>query len=289
MSEVVAKGGSELERAAAVAGSAPAAAAGARAVRLARLDGWWLPLGLLAAWEVVSRAGLVPTHAMPAPSTVVGTLGDIATGGALARHVGVSVLRVLAGFAIGTAAALPVGAAVGLSRRVERVVDPTLQALRTIPSLAWVPLLLLWLGIDEAPKLTLIAIGAFFPVYLSLVAGIRNVDRKLVEVGQVYGLGALELTRRIILPGTLPHLLTGLRTGLGMAWLYLVAAELIAATRGLGYLLTDGRETSRADIVLGAIVLLAVLGKLSDGVLKAVEVRLLSWRDTYAGGEDAGS
>lgn len=254
---------------------------------LARLDGLWLPLGLLAVWEAASRAGLVAPHLMPAPSAVLGTLVELGASGALGKHISASVLRVLTGFALGTAVALTVGAAVGLSHRVERILDPTLQGLRSIPSLAWVPLLLLWLGIDEAPKLTLIAIGAFFPVYLNLVAGIRNVDRKLVEVGQVYGLGALELARRIILPGTLPHLLTGLRTGLGMAWLYLVAAELIAATRGLGYLLTDGRETSRADLVLGAILLLAVLGKVADGLLKALEARLLRWRDTYAGGEVA--
>jgi len=142
-------------------------------------------------------------------------------------------------------------------------------------------LLLLWLGIDEAPKITLIAIGAFFPVYLNFVAGIQNVDRKLVEVGGIYGLSGLRLITRIFLPASLPNLFTGLRTGLSLAWMFLVAAELMAATRGLGYLLTDGRETGRADLVIVAIIVLALLGKLSDSLLRWLERRLLSWRDTF--------
>ena len=167
--------------------------------------------------------------------------------------------------------------------QVEAYLDPTFQALRAIPSLAWVPLLLLWLGIDEAPKITLIAIGAFFPVYLNFVAGIQNVDRKLVEVGGIFGLKGRELVARIFLPATLPNLFTGLRSGLSLAWMFLVAAELIAATRGLGYLLTDGRETARADLVIVAIIVLALLGKLSDSLLQHAEKRLLGWRDVFDG------
>lgn len=145
------------------------------------------------------------------------------------------------------------------------------------------PLLLLWLGIDETSKVVLIAIGAFFPVYLNGVAAIRNIDRKLVEVGQMYGFTPRRLARRILLPAALPGLLTGLRGGLSLAWMFLVAAELIAATKGLGYLLTDGRETSRPDVVLAAIIVLALLGKLSDGLLARLERQLLSWRDAFAG------
>ncbi len=174
--------------------------------------------------------------------------------------------------------------AVGLSRRTEALLDPTFQALRAIPSLAWVPLLLLWLGIDEAPKITLIAIGAFFPVYLNFVAGIQNVDRKLVEVGGIYGLTGYRLIARIFLPAALPNLFTGLRTGLSLSWMFLVAAELIAATRGLGYLLTDGRETGRADLVIVAIIVLALLGKTSDSLLRWLEDRLLGWRDVHDSG-----
>jgi sulfonate transport system permease protein len=240
-----------------------------------------VPAGLVALWEAVVRAGWVSAHLLPPPSELIVTLADLAASGDLFSHVLVSSVRVLAGFAIGALLALLVGAAVGLSRELEAYLDPTFQALRAIPSLAWVPLLLLWLGIDEAPKITLIAIGAFFPVYLNLVAGIKNVDRKLVEVGGIFGVKGWRLVVRIFLPAALPNLLTGLRTGLSLAWMFLVAAELIAATRGLGYLLTDGRETARADLVIVAIVVLALLGKLSDGVLQALERRLLAWRDVY--------
>jgi sulfonate transport system permease protein len=239
-----------------------------------------LPLGLLLLLETASRLGLTPPHLLPAPSEVFQTLIELGRNG-LGTHIVASVLRVLAGFAMGAGLGLAVAVAVGLSRRLEEILDPSFQALRAVPSLAWVPLLLLWLGIDETPKIVLIAIGAFFPVYLNVVSGLRNVDRKLVELGETYGLTSYGLARRILLPAALPSIFTGLRTSLSLAWMFLVAAELIAATRGLGYLLTDGRETSRPDIVIAAILLLAVLGKLSDGLLKSLEERALRWRDSY--------
>lgn len=247
----------------------------------AQFKGWAVPLALLVIWEAAVQLGWVSAHLLPPPSELVGTLSDLAASGELWRHIGISSLRVLVGFAIGALLALLVGAAVGLSRELEAYLDPSFQALRAIPSLAWVPLLLLWLGIDEAPKITLIAIGAFFPVYLNLVAGIHNVDRKLVEVGGIFGVKGWRLIVRIFLPAALPNLLTGLRSGLSLAWMFLVAAELIAATRGLGYLLTDGREMARADLVIVAIIVLAALGKLSDSVLQGAERRLLVWRDVY--------
>ncbi|MDG9931300.1 MULTISPECIES: ABC transporter permease [unclassified Pseudomonas] len=244
-----------------------------------------LPLALLVLLEALVRLGWIPAHQLPAPSQIGQTLWWLAAGGELWGHIGVSLARVAAGFAIGTALAVLIGAWVGLSRRAESYLEPTFQALRAIPSLAWVPLLLLWLGIDETPKVVLIALGAFFPVYLALLAGIRNVDRKLVEVGRLHRLSGVELTRRILLPAALPNLFTGLRGALSLSWMFLVAAELIAATRGLGYLLSDGRETSRPDLVIAAILLLAVFGKLSDGLLKAFEARALHWRDSFVGGE----
>ncbi len=259
-----------------VSSARPAVPAG-RAGRPHPALGWVLPALALLAFEVLVRSGVLAAHLFPAPSEIVRTLFDLGSG--LASHIVVSIARVAGGFAIGASLAVVAAVVVGLDRRAEALLDPTFQALRAVPSLAWVPLLLLWLGIDETPKITLIAIGAFFPVYLNLLSGLRNVDRKLVELGEVYGLSRSALVRRILLPASLPSLYTGLRVGLSLAWMFLVAAELIAATRGLGYLLTDGRETSRPDIVLAAILLLAVLGKLSDSVLKSLERRALAWRD----------
>ena len=246
-----------------------------------RAQGLIVPAILVVLWELVVKVGWVAPHLLPPPSELVSTVADLIKSGDIFTHIGVSSLRVLAGFGIGAALALAIGAAVGLSRRVESLLDPTFQAIRAIPSLAWVPLLLLWLGIDEAPKITLIAIGAFFPVYLNFTAGIQNVDRKLVEVGGIYGLTGWKLVSRIFIPAALPNLFTGLRSGLSLAWMFLVAAELIAATKGLGYLLTDGRETGRADLVIVAIIVLALLGKLSDGLLRWLEQHLLQWRDTF--------
>ncbi len=248
---------------------------------LTRAQGLIVPAILLVVWEAVVKLGVVAPNLLPPPSELVTTVGDLARSGDIFTHIGVSSLRVAVGFGIGAGLALAVGAVVGLSRRAEALLDPTFQAIRAIPSLAWVPLLLLWLGIDEAPKITLIAIGAFFPVYLNFTAGIQNVDRKLVEVGGIYGLTGWALVRRIFIPAALPNLFTGLRSGLSLAWMFLVAAELIAATKGLGYLLTDGRETGRADLVIVAIIVLALLGKLTDSLLRFAEHRCLQWRDTF--------
>jgi sulfonate transport system permease protein len=249
-------------------------------LRAWRIAGIALPFAALAMIELAVRAGWLPDHLVPAPSEIIATL--VRMGAArVARHVGASTLRVFAGFGAGAGLALVVGAAMGLSRRIEALFEPSFQALRAIPSLAWVPVLLLWLGIDEAPKIALIAIGAFFPVHLAVVAGIRGVDRKLVELGAVYRLDAFALFRRILVPAALPQIVTGLRTGLSLAWMFMVAAELIAATRGLGYMLSDGRETGRPDLVFGAILLLALLGKLTDGAMRRLETHLLSWRDAF--------
>lgn len=247
-----------------------------------RLKGLVVPLAILVLLEIVVRIGWVQSYQMPAPSEIFSTLTDLADG-ALWKHISASLLRVLSGFAIGAGLALLFAAWVGLSREAEAYLEPTFAGLRSIPSLAWVPLLLLWLGIGETSKIVLIAIGAFFPVYLNGVAAIRGIDRKLVEVGKMYRFSQRQMIVHLFLPAALPGLFTGLRSGLSLAWMFLVAAELIAATKGLGYLLSDGRETSRPDIVLAAIIVLALLGKISDGVLAMLERRFLAWRDTFKG------
>lgn len=246
--------------------------------------GWILPLLVLLGWEIVSALGWVAPHLLPPPSQLARTFAELAGNGELFRHIGVSAARVGAGFALGVALALLLGAIVAQSHVVEQLIDPSLQGLRAVPSLAWVPLLLLWLGIDTAPKIALIAIGTFFPAYLSTVSGFKNVDRKLIEVGQQLKLSRVNLVRRIYLPAALPAIFTGIRTSAGLGWMFLVAAELIAATSGLGYLLTDGRETGRADLVLVSILTLAVLGKVTDSLLAFIEARWLDWRDIHLTG-----
>jgi len=239
-----------------------------------------VPLALFAAWWAATASGIVKSYQLASPHDVLRELLDLARSGLLWRDLGASTERVAAGFAIALAVALILGALVGGSRAAERALDPTLQAIRAVPSLAWVPLILLWLGIGETAKIALVAIGAFFPIYVALVSGIRGVDRKLVEVARIFGLSRFALVARVLVPATLPQLLVGARIGLTQAWLFLVAAELLAATNGLGFLLTDGQQTSRTDEILVAIVLFALCGKLSESAMRLLERRLVGWTDT---------
>ena len=238
-----------------------------------------VPLCLLVAWFFATSIGGVKSYQFASPADIGRELAALWSNGLLWRHLAASIERVLLGFGFALAFAIALATIVGLSRPVEATLEPTLQMIRSIPSLAWVPLLLLWLGIGENAKITLIAIGAFFPIYVNLVSGIHNVDRKLVEVGQVLGLGRLALAWRVILPAALPSLLVGARIGLTQAWLFLVAAELLASTRGLGFMLTEGQQISRTDEIITAILLLALCGKFSESIMRAVEKRLLHWTD----------
>lgn len=245
------------------------------------LQGWLLPLTLVALWELISRLGLVAPNLLPAPTTVLQTILDMARSGDLFRHIGITLYRVALGFVIGTLVATVLGALTGYSRTAQAYLDPLLQALRNIPSIAWVPLFILWLGIYESSKIALIAVGVFFPVYLNLMSGVQGVDRKLVEVGQIYRLSQVQLVRRVFFPATLPSYLVGLRNGLGLGWMFVVAAELMGASQGLGYLLIDGQTTGRPAVIIASVTLFALLGKLTDSGLSAINRRLLYWQDSY--------
>lgn len=251
--------------------------AGLRSVALGAV----VPLLLLALWELSAQLGWARPNLLPPPSAVLGSLAALAHRGELWGHIEITLLRVLFGFLIGGAAATALGALTGYSRFWRDVLDPTLQGLRAIPSIAWVPLFILWLGIFEASKVTLIALGVFFPVYLHLMAGIADVDRRLVEVGRVYGFSSWALTRRILIPATLPSYLTGLRSGLGLGWMFVVAAEIMGASQGLGFLLIDGEQTGRPAIIIGSILLFAILGKLTDLAIAQLGRRTLAWQDSF--------
>jgi sulfonate transport system permease protein len=239
-----------------------------------------VPVTLFAGWWAVTAFGLIKTYQLASPVQVASELVDLAQDGTLAGDLAASVWRVVIGFGVACALACVLGTLVGLSKTAERAIDPTLQAIRSVPSLAWIPLILLWLGIGETAKITLVGIGAFFPVYVNLVAGIHNVDRKLIEVAEVFGVRGIERARRVILPAASPSLLVGMRVGFTQAWLFLVAAELIASTKGLGYLLMQGQQITRPDQILVAILLLALCGKLTESGMRAFERRSLRWTDT---------
>lgn len=255
-----------------------------RARRGGDLAGFILPVVLLVLWEIVSVTGRVASYLLPPPTAVAATLWEMARDGSLWTNLLASTERWVAGVVLGGALGLALGAWVGLSRPAERAFDTSVQMLRTVPFLALTPLLIIWLGLGERPKVALVALAMFFPLYLNTFAGIRNVDRKLIEVGRVYGLAAGQMLRRVILPAALPSVFTGLRYGMGVAWLALVVAELTGATRGLGFLLAQGREFVRIDIIVASILIFAIAGKFVDLFVRALERRFLRWRDTYTGG-----
>ncbi len=237
----------------------------------------FIPVLIILLCEYLVRTGWIEPYLLPAPSSLFESFRDLANGDLLI-HVYTSTWRVFFGFFVGSALGLIFAIAVGLNHQIEDFLEPTFSAIKSIPSLAWIPLLLLWLGIDEASKITLIAIGAFFPTYTNTVSAIHGVDKKLIEVAKVYRLSYFQTIFQIVLPAASPGVLVGLRNSLSLAWMFMIAAELIAATQGIGYLLSDGRETSRPDIVIIAIILLAILGKLTDSLMKWIENWFLRWR-----------
>ena len=237
-----------------------------------------VPIVILLLCEYAVRSGLVEAYLLPAPSSLWQSFVDLFQSDLL-QHIWASSWRVFLGFAIGSSLGLIFAILVGLNKHAEDFLEPSFSAIKSIPSLAWIPLLLLWLGIDESSKITLIVIGAFFPVYTNTVAGIQGVDRKLLELAKVYRLKYHQQITQIVLPAASPSILTGLRNSLSLSWMFMIAAELIAATQGIGYLLSDGRETSRPDIVIIANILLAVLGKFTDTFMRYLELWLLRWRD----------
>lgn len=242
-----------------------------------------IPLVLAIGWELAIRSGLTQGRLLPPPSRVLGTLLALAQSGDLRLHVQATLLRVALGFVAGAGAGILVGALTGTLPLARHLLDPSLQALRAVPSLAWVPLFILWLGILETPKVVLIAVGVFFPVYVGVSGAIASVDRKLVEVGRIFRLSRLALARRILLPAVLPGTLVALRTGLGLGFLFVVAAELMGASEGLGYLLVDGQQFGKPDQILAAILAFAGLGKLADGLLVLATRPLLRWQDVSRG------
>lgn len=242
-----------------------------------------LPVIILAIWQGLSDFGFIKPMLLPPPSKVGATMWELTVSGALIHHLAISLLRVLEGFAIAVLIGLPLGIGIGLSRTLDRATDLIIQLIKPIPPIAWIPLAILWFGIGEGGKVFIIFLGAIFPVLVNTVDGIRQTDHRFVELARV-----LEVTRprfifRVVLPGALPSIMTGLRVGLMVAWICVVAAELIAATGGLGYLIMDARQLMQTDQVLVGMLSIGAMGKLLDVILKAAEHRLIRWKTTFQG------
>jgi len=270
----------------------PAAAelkpAGVRSARYFKpMLGLILPVGLAVGWELIVRAGFSDGRLVPPPSRIYEEFAELARTGELVRHVTATLARVAIGFGLGTVAGTLFGAVAGYSAVVRRLIDPSLQGLRAVPSIAWIPLFILWLGIFETSKVALIAVGVFFPIYLGVMGAILAVDRKVVEVGRVFRLSGPAMVRRILLPAVLPTYVVSLRAGLGLGWMFVIAAEFMGASEGLGYLLIDGQQLGKPAEIVAAILAFAVLGKATDAILAMGTAPFLRWQDAFVPAEEA--
>src|SRR5690242_466329 len=243
--------------------------------------GLLLPVTLALAWELIVWRGWSNGRLVPPPSKIFETILELARSGELWLHIRATMARVVLGFGFGVIAGTFLGAISGYWALARRLLDPTVQALRAIPSLAWVPLFILWLGIFETSKVVLIAAGVFFPVYLGVMGAILSVDRKIVEVGRIFRLSGFAMIRRILLPAVLPAYVVALRVGLGLGWMFVVAAEFMGASEGLGYLLIDGQQLGKPAQIVAAIVIFAILGKTTDWLIELATAPLLRWQDAF--------
>lgn len=243
---------------------------------------WLSPLALIVVWQLFSVAGVLPEDRLAAPSQIVSNAYDLFADGGLLDAILVSLRRALLGFLLGSAIAISAGLAVGFSRIGDAAVDPLMQMVRTIPLFALVPLFIIWFGISELPKILLVALGVAVPLYLNLVGALRSVDTELYDVADTLRLTRRERLRHVLLPGALPGTLIGLRQALGFAWLALVVAEQINASEGLGYLINNARDVQETDTVVVGILVYAILGLLTDAIVRRLERRALRWRDEEA-------
>ncbi|UIJ46615.1 ABC transporter permease [Sphingomonas cannabina] len=236
------------------------------------------PLVLLALWQLACLSGVFPAQVLVPPSEVARALASLAETGELQRHIGESMFRLALGFAIGASAGLAFGAGIALSPLAEAALAPLFLALWQVPVIAFVPMLVIFLGIDEPFKVAVVALAAFFPVALATFDGVRGVPRAWFEVARVYRLQLPDLIRRILIPATVPAVLTGLRVALTRAWVVLVAAELLAADSGIGQMMEMGRQLFRIDVVLAGVVVSGLIGFALDRGAKAIERRATRWR-----------
>ena len=251
-----------------------------------KFKGILIPAVLVLLWAAVTGAGLVNSYLLPSPQKVFGTFLDLAAKGLFFKNLAVSLMRVLVGFFATVVFAIPLAIIVALNRKIYDYLEPMLEFIRHIPPISLIPLLILWMGIGEAPKITIIILATFFPVFLNTVSGIMNADVKLREVGTVFNLTDWDILARITLPQALPSIMVGLQLGLGYSWRSLIGAELIAASTGIGYMIIEAEQLSRPDIIIVGILAIGILGYAVDYFFLKLTNKLIKWdreRDVYAG------
>ncbi|WP_216364487.1 ABC transporter permease [Moorella sp. E308F] len=244
---------------------------------------WFAPVLLLLMWHWITTGGRVKPILLPSPESVLWALVETLNSGELAHHLGASLVRVLEGFALAAFLGIGLGMALGLSPLLSQMTEGIIQLLRPIPPIAWLPLAILWFGIEEGSKVFIITLGAFFPIFLNVLQGIRQTNEKVVEVARVFKVPRSKFIRKVIVPGSMPFIVAGLRIGLGYAWMCVVAAELSGGMSGIGYMLMDSRALAQTDRVLVGMLAIGVVGKTMDYVLQRLERKIIRWRSFYNG------
>ncbi|MCG7381189.1 ABC transporter permease [Paenibacillus sp. ACRRY] len=253
-----------------------------RAIHL--LIGMMLPAAVLIIWQIASSNGWVNAVLVPPPKDILTEFGRMISSGELLTNLRISAGRAALGFLIGGGLGLATGLWVGFSIKAERLLDPSLQLLRTLPHLAVAPLFILWFGFGETSKILLIAKGAFFPLYVNAFLGVRSVDRHLFEVARVLEFTRLQTITKLIIPASLPSLFLGVRLSIAVSWLGLVVAEMMGSSSGIGYIINDARSFSLTSVIFVGIIVFAIVGKVTDSLVKLAEKKLLRWQDSLEGG-----
>ncbi|WP_024834434.1 ABC transporter permease [Ruminiclostridium josui] len=235
------------------------------------------PVFVLLIWELGCKKGFINTMILPSPSSLLDTTIHLIENGKLGGHLKISGIRVVQGFLIGTVSGVVVGSIMGLSRSINKILSAFVGILRPIPMIAWIPLLILWMGIDEESKIAVIVIGSFWPVLINTIHGIQSVDLKLLEVAKILEKSTFEILIRVIFPSALPAIFTGIRLGMGSAWTCVVAAEMIAAAKGIGYMIMYARELSQPDVVFVGVISIGIIGLLIDTLILKLQNKVLIW------------
>ncbi len=242
-----------------------------------------IPVIILIVWELSVYREWIPNTLIASPSQVFVNFFELLFTGELFTHSFISLYRLILGFFIGSLIGFFLGVVVGVSKLGEKLIAPTIQLIAPIPVIAWIPLFIIFLGIGNASKIGLISLAALIIVYINTVQGIRSADQKLIELSDSYKKSQKELITKILIPSTIPQILTGMRVALGLSWILLIASEVIASSSGLGWLIWDSRNFSRPDDMIVGMIAIGILGKISDIFLISIEEKLTKWRKTFKG------
>lgn len=230
-------------------------------------------------WSVSGATGQINTVVMPSLGTVVETFCTDLVDGSLLLALGISIRRVLLGYLISALLGIGLGIIIGLSVHMQRLTNLVIQILRPIPPIAWIPLVILWMGIGEGSKVFLIFLGGFFPVLINVTDGIRYTDKKLTEVAAVMETPKLKYITQLVIPAAMPSIFTGLRVSLGSCWTCVVAAELVASTSGIGYMISNARNFGQMDVVIVGMLAIGIVGKIMDVILNSISRHVLAWNE----------